>query len=133
MLFSQYVKHNTCFIICFKTVGLHLKVTNCYVVPIRLPASLCTRDQSTPVVLAFDYHTVVTRIALSIGATLAPLPASRAAAHHSVHVGLTTPHRARIYEDYSKTPTQGEAATYVLPPGSMSHNIYVDDSCLFCG
>jgi hypothetical protein len=44
-------------------------------------------------VVTFDYRSVVTWIAQSIGATRAPSPASRAAAQHRVYVGLTS-HRA---------------------------------------
>jgi hypothetical protein len=62
----------------------------CKSVLIRLPASLWIRDQSTHVALTFDFHSVVTTIKLSIGSPIAPSPASRAAAHHRVHVGLST-------------------------------------------
>jgi hypothetical protein len=61
---------------------------------IAVPASLWIRDQSTPVALSFDFHSVVTRITLSIDATREPSLASRGAAHYRVHVGLNTPHRA---------------------------------------
>jgi hypothetical protein len=54
----------------------------------------CCYVLTTPVVLTLDYRNVVTRISLSIGATIAPSPASRAATHHRIHVGMTTPHRA---------------------------------------
>jgi hypothetical protein len=45
----------------------------------RLPACLWRRDQRTPVALTFDYHSVVTGVSLSIGATVDLSPASRAA------------------------------------------------------
>jgi hypothetical protein len=61
--------------------------------PDQIACSLWTRDQSAPAALTFDYHIVITRNTLPIGATVAPSPASRATAHYRVHKGLTTPHR----------------------------------------
>jgi hypothetical protein len=87
-------------------------MTVCWAVLSSLSASQWIRDQSTPVALTFDFHSVVTRISMPISATRVPSPASRAAAHHRVHVGLTTPYRAGREEEGSKPLTKGEAAAH---------------------
>jgi hypothetical protein len=51
------------------------------------------RDHPTLVALSFYNRSAVTRTTLSIGATIGPPPANHAAAHHWVHVGITTPLR----------------------------------------
>jgi hypothetical protein len=88
-------------------------VGQCYGILIRLRTSMTTRDQSTPVALTFDCRSVVTRIILSIGATRALSPASRAAAHHRIHVGLTTPPESDYDMENSKSLTKGEATSTV--------------------
>jgi hypothetical protein len=55
---------------------------------------------------------VVTRIALSIGATKAPSPDICATAHHRILLRFTTPHRARRKEESSKSLTKSEDATH---------------------
>jgi hypothetical protein len=66
--------------------------------------------QPTPVALTFDRRSVVPRIGLAAGVTLAPSLTSHAAAHHRLHLGFTTPRGAERKGENGNRPTRGNAA-----------------------